>query len=133
VKLVRLGLALVAFVGCGATQRSPARAALAKAGCVTPAGSVIAGTVVEKITTDTAAVHEVDWETRAVAVRRPDGTAYTIVVAPDVDLGQFEPGDQLTLTYRESIAFRVRKPDQAKPGVAHTTDVTYAPHGAKPG
>jgi hypothetical protein len=88
----------------------------------------------EKSATDAGTIQQIDSQTQEVTLRRPDGTEFTIVVAPEIDdLQQLEADDRVTLTFREWVALEVKKPDEAKPGVAHTTDVTRAPHGTKPG
>src|SRR5205823_10246444 len=94
---------------------------------------VVSGTVDEQTVTKTATVQKVDQKTRHVTLRRPDGTKFTIVVGPEVhNLRQVKKGDVVSVTYRESIAYEVKKSDQAHPGVARSTELTRAPLGGKP-
>ncbi len=95
-----------------------------------PESAVVGGTLSEKIVTVTGTVQQMDSETRQATLLGPGGMKFKIALAPDVDdVEGIEQGDQVDLTYRESIAFQVKRPDQSKPGVAHTTDVTPAPRG----
>jgi len=84
--------------------------------------------------TRTATVEQVDQKTRHVTLRRPDRTTFTIVVGSEVhNLPQLKRGDMVRVTYRESIAYEVKKADGAQPGVATKTEVTRSPRGQKPG
>ena len=146
-KILTLGLVLAAFAlgGCAAHQKLRS-APTPKAGATTPDAAIAAGTLDDKTVTVTTTVQAVDATTRRVTLRRPDGETFTIVMAPDGDdlfgvvlasdvndVERFEKGDQVTVTVRETVAFEVSKPDQAQPGVAHTSDVTHARRGDKPG
>jgi hypothetical protein len=94
----------------------------------------MSGTLGEQTVTATATVQTIDPKTRHVTLKRPDGTSFTMVVGPEVhNLPQVKKGDVVRVTYRESIAYEVKKADQAQPGIARTTDVTRASPGAKPG
>ena len=116
-----------ALVACSAKKSTGVQAA-------TPHPGVVSGTLGEQTLTATATVQSVDQKTRHVALRRSDGTSFTIVVGPEVrNLPQLKKGDQVRVTYRESIAYEVKKADQTQPGVGRKTDVTRAPAGAKPG
>ena len=61
-------------------------------------------------------------------------TQFTINLASDLEnIEEFKRGDQVTVMYREEVTFQVKKLNQAKPGVAHTTEVIPALSGQKPG
>jgi hypothetical protein len=106
-----LALAVVALAACPARVPAP-----------TPLN--------EKTVTESGTVQEIDSQTQEVTLRRPDGTDFTILVAPDLDdTQQLEEGDRVTLTFHQSVTFQVKKSGEARPGVAHTVDVTRAPHG----
>ena len=135
-KILTLGLALWAgaLAGCSAKKPAPVPQPPLAARAATPAPPVLSGTLDEQTVTRTATVQKIDQKTRHVTLRRPDGTKFTIVVDPEVhNLPQVKRGDVVRVTYRESIAYEVKKSDQARPGVARTTDVTRAPLGEKPG
>ena len=135
-RILTLGLALagVALGSCSAEKKVWPPVPVANAELMMAKPAVVGGTVNEKTLTVTGTVQDIDSETHELMLLGTDGTEFTIGLAPDMEeVDEFEQGDQLNLMYRESIDFQVRKPDQAKPGVAHTTDVTPAPHGGKPG
>jgi len=135
-KILTLGLALWAgaLAGCSAKKPASVPEPPPAARAATAAPPVPSGTLDEQTVTRTATVQKIDQKTRHVTLRRPDGTKFTIVVDPEVhNLPQVKKGDVVRVTYRESIAYEVKKSDQARPGVARTTDVTRAPLGEKPG
>jgi hypothetical protein len=134
-KVLTLGFAVWAgaLAGCAAQKPTPPPETPPPARAASPAPPVLSGTLDEQTVTRTATVQKIDQKTRHVTLRRPDGTKFTIVVGPEVhNLPQVKKGDTVQVTYRESIAYEVRKSDQAKPGVARSTDVTRAPLGEKP-
>ena len=105
-------------------------------GCSMMGGSKepVSGVYDEQQITKTATVQKIDQKTRHVTLRRPDGTKFTTVVGSQVhNLPQVKKGDVVRVTYRESIAYEVKKADHAHPGVARSTAVTRAPLGEKPG
>ena len=135
-KLFAVGLAasIAALAGCAAKKPTPAPEPPVTTQPVTPPRPVLSGTVGEQTVTRTATVQSIDQKTRHVTLRRPDGTKFTIVVDPDVhNLAQVKKGDMVSVTYRESVAYEVKKSGQAGPGVARTTDLTRAAPGEKPG
>jgi hypothetical protein len=129
-----LAFAALALGGCSAGQRLRPLGSPSMAVSVALVSPVAAGTVDGNTTTVTGTVQEIDSEHRKITLRQADGTEFAMVIEPDVDdVEGFHKGDDVSLTYREWVAFHVKKPDQAKPGVAHTTDVTRPPRGEKPG
>lgn len=92
-----------------------------------------AGKIGEETVSATATVQHVDMKTRHVTLQGADGKKLTIVAGPEVrNLAQVKKGDVVRITYRESIAYQVRKPGEAKPGVGASTDVSRAALGEKP-
>jgi len=135
-KVLTLGLAVWAgaLAGCAAKKPTPPPEPPPAAQAATPPSPVLSGTLDEQTVNKTATVQKIDQKTRHVTLRRPDGTKFTIVVDPEVhNLPQVKKGDVVRVTYRESIAYEVKKSDQAHPGVTRTTAVTRAPLGEKPG
>ena len=58
----------------------------------------------------TATVTKVDQATREVTLRADDGQEYSFIASDDVkNLAQVEPGDVVTATYAEALAYEVKK------------------------
>jgi len=132
-KLLTLGVvvSLGALAGCASNNPSPPPATERPAARPAP---VTSGTVDEQTVTRTATVTKVDMKTRHVTLKRPDGSKFTIVVGPEVqNLKQVKKGDEVTVTYREAIAYEVHRAGHAEPGVGASTDVTRSQPGQKPG
>jgi hypothetical protein len=106
-------LALLVVAGCaGETQPSPATpppAAAAPTDGVRTSGQV----------TVTATVVAVDKRRRIVTLRGPEGNEVRVVVDPKVrTFDEIARGDDVTATYYESIALRLRAPGEGGPGIA---------------
>jgi Cu/Ag efflux protein CusF len=60
--------------------------------------------------TVTATVVKVDQKTREVTLKREDGKEFSFVAGEDVkNLAQVKPGDTVTATYAEALAYEVKK------------------------
>lgn len=95
---------------------------------------VVSGVVEEATVTATATVLRVDVKKRQVTLKAPDGQPFTITVDETVkNLPQVKKGDLVTVSYFESIAYDVRRPGEAEPGVAAASEITTAKPGQKPG
>jgi hypothetical protein len=82
----------------------------------------------------TAAVTKVDLKKRLVTLKDAAGEEETISVGPEVrNLDQVHRGDEVTVTYHESIIFQLYKPGEAEPGVGMAGGVQRAELGEKPG
>jgi len=58
----------------------------------------------------TATVMKVDQKTREVTLKKEDGQEYSFVASDDVkNLAQVKPGDIVTVTYAEALAYEVKK------------------------
>jgi len=122
-----VGLAL-SFAGCAASTKvaSPTAAAA-------PAEPV-SGTVGENLVSATAKVKAIDLKTRHVTLQRPDGSLIKFVASDEVrNLPQVKVGDEVTVTYYESLAYEVRKAGAGTPGVAVSEGAARAKPGEKPG
>jgi len=95
-----------------------------------PSGVILEGTV-----TATATVEEIDVAKRLVTLRNADGQLIELQVDESVrNLPQVKQGDRVVVTYSESLAYEVSKPDgAATPGVAGAKQVARAAPGSKPG
>jgi hypothetical protein len=81
----------------------------------------------------TATVEAVDLKTRMVTLRGPDGKLFKVHADERVkNLPQVRKGDVVVATYYESLAYDVKKPGQAVPGVAVAEDVATAKPGDRP-
>jgi hypothetical protein len=71
------------------------------------------GEVVMASATVTATVMKINQETREVTVKTEDGEERTFVASEDVkNLAQVKPGDVITATYAEALAYEVKKGGQ---------------------
>jgi DNA-directed RNA polymerase subunit H (RpoH/RPB5) len=117
------------LAGCMAKQSPPDMAAAAP---VVPT-PVVSGTVAANAVKVSATVEAVDLKNRMVTLKGPDGRLAKVHVDDSVkNLPQVKKGDQVVATYYESLAYEVRKPGQAEPGVAVASDVATAKPGEKP-
>ena len=142
-RTLTLVLALGVLGACNpATKIRPPDAGW-QAGSTIAASPLVHGILHEDATTVTATVQKIERQRHRMTLVRPDGTKIAIVapgddlfatvLASDVDdIDRFEKGDQVTLTYRESVAFEVKKPDQVKLGISRRNDATHAPRGEAP-
>jgi hypothetical protein len=71
------------------------------------------GEVMMASATVTATVLRINHETREVTVKAEDGEEHTFVASEDVkNLAQVKPGDVITATYGEALAYEVKKGGQ---------------------
>lgn len=113
-----------------ATKPTPAPQAVAPAPAPTP---VMGGTVGENVVTAHAKVEKIDQKTRHVTLKRADGVRRTFRVDEKVrNLPQVKKGDEVVVTYYESLAYKLLKPGEAEPGVAVAAETTRAQPGAMP-
>jgi Cu/Ag efflux protein CusF len=114
----------VALAGCARRVPAPppptAAVTLKQGG-----GKLSAGAVV----TATAVVESIDQKSRMVTLKRSDGERVRFRVSDEVkNLAQVKRGDEVTVTYYESVALRLRKPGDTTPG----TTVAEAAERARP-
>jgi len=130
--------AMVVVVAAGALALSAcaSKKEAAPAGTVSQTSSVVdipSGKKAESTTTVTATVESVDLSKRLVTLKGPDGQLVTVHADERVkNLPQVRKGDQVAVTYYESIAYELLKPGEGKPGVASSGDVVTAAPGQKP-
>src|SRR5262245_58288245 len=76
------------------------------------------GVTVSDVVTASATVEAIDQKSRMVTLKRADGERVRFRVSDEVkNLAQVKKGDQVTVTYYESVALRLRKPGETGPGV----------------
>src|SRR5580765_2510888 len=94
----------VGIGGCSMMESTPAPAAPAA-----PAAPV-SGTVSEGLVSATAKVKAIDQKTRHVTLQRSDGSELKFVAGDEVrNLAQVKVGDEVTVSYYESLAYEVKK------------------------
>ena len=126
-------LLCVALAATGCTQEStPAPPAPATA-APTASQPLPSGTLGAALVSATARVKAIDLPTRHVTLERADGSEVTLYADENVrNLPQVKVGDEVTVSYYESIAFEVKKPGTATPGATVAEEAGRAKLGEKP-
>jgi len=89
------------------------------------------GEAIVATTTVTATVTKIDHQTRQVTVKTAAGKEYSFVADTAArNLGQVKPGDVVTVTYEEALAYEMVKTETH--GIVTTTGAAAAAKGAKP-
>lgn len=101
---------------------------------VDPSGVVQSGTLEEAVVEAQARVTKVDEDNRKVTVKRADGHSVTLELGDDVEnFDEIDVGDDVKVAYYESVAFDVKVPGKATPGVTVVGGADKAAKGEKPG
>jgi hypothetical protein len=91
------------------------------------------GTVGANLVSATARVKAIDQQTRQVTLQRADGSEVTIYADETVrNLPQIQVGDEVTVSYYESLAYEVKKPGTTAPGATVAEETGRAKLGEKP-
>jgi Cu/Ag efflux protein CusF len=70
-------------------------------------------TVTSEMRTETGTVEAIDASTRAVTIKKADGTYVTTVAGPDIKrFAEVKVGDKITARYYENIVVRVKRPGE---------------------
>jgi Cu/Ag efflux protein CusF len=117
----------LALAGCARTPPPPPATEVVsvkdRAGKVTASDVVTASAVVEAI----------DQKSRTVTLKRDDGERIRFRVSDEVkNLAQVKKGDNVTVSYYESVALQLRKPGEAPPGVTVAEEAERAKPGELP-
>jgi Cu/Ag efflux protein CusF len=123
--------ATLGIAGCAAMckEAPPPPAAVAPA-------PLPSGVVGENLVSATARVKAIDHKTRRVTLQRADGSVVKFVAGDEVrNLPQVKVGDEVNVTYYESLAYEVRKPGEGAPGAGASIaeGAARAKLGEKPG
>ena len=79
-------------------------------------------TVSSEMRTETAIVEAIDVPTRAITLKKPDGTFVTIVAGPDITrFSEVKVGDKVSARYYDNVVVRLKRPGE--PDVSGTTSV----------
>lgn len=92
------------------------------------------GVVGENLVHATAVVKAVNQKTRMVTLQRSDGSEIKFKAGEEVrNLPQVKVGDEVKVTYYESLAYEVKKPGEGTPGTEVVEGAGRAKLGEKPG
>ena len=87
----------------------------------------------ERTVTATALVQAIDLDKRIVTLKGPKGNVFDLKVGEEArNLPQVKIGDEVKVTYYESIAFRLLKPGEAPVPAQEAAVVDRAKQGEKP-
>lgn len=124
------------LTACASKEKEQPPAAMAAPAAVAakPAPTpVLSGTVAENTVTVTATVLAINQKTRMVTLKGPQGKSTTIHVDDSVqNLAQVKKGDQVVVTYYESLAYDVMRAGDAKRGITVAGVSGSAQPGALP-
>ena len=82
----------------------------------------------------TAVVEAIDYKTREVVLRGPEGNTKTITASPEAqNLDQVKPGDQVNVEFIQNISIEVFANDGTEPGTGSLSAVARAEKGQEPG
>lgn len=130
-KTQKIGTAVV--VGCTALTIAACAASTKPQAPAVAAAEPVSGTVGENLVSATAKIKAVDLKTRHVTLQRADGSVVKFAVGDSVrNLPQVKAGDEVNVTYYESLAYEVRKAGEGEPVAAVTEGAARAPLGEKP-
>ena len=103
-KLVVLSVALVAAATVPVRAQTPAATGTTVMKTVPGKGTVA------NVVKVTALVESIDAASRAVTLKRPDGTAVTITAGPEVkNFAQIKVGDSVVVSYVEALTLELKK------------------------
>ncbi len=82
----------------------------------------------------TAVVEAINYETREVVLRGPEGNTRTITASPEEqNLDQVKPGDLVNVEYIQNISIEVFANDGSEPGTGSLSVIGRAEKGQEPG
>ena len=122
--------ALVLLAGCAAQEKAaPPPPPVVVANTTEKPGQVVDQASI----TVAAKVVKVDQKARVVTLRNATGEEFDVEVGDEVkNLPQVKKGDDVIVTYYESLVLTVRKKGEAKPGVESGAGIATAKPGEKP-
>lgn len=91
-------------------------------------------TTTGEVKTLSATIEAIDYTSRLVTLKTPDGKTETIVVPPAIErFPALKVGDTVTFRYHESLVLMVRKAGEAAAGTKVTDPTLVRTPGEKPG
>ena len=126
--------ALLLLAGCAAEHEKAAPPSAAAPPVVVSNTTEKPGQVVDEASITVAAkVVKVDQKHRVVTLRNATGETFEVEVGDEVkNLAQVKKGDDVVVTYYESLVITVRKKGEAKPGVESGEGIATAKPGEMP-
>jgi len=134
--------AALAATGCTESTPAPAVPTPASTTAAPPASApasttasqpLPSGTLGANLVSATARVKAVDQQTRHVTLARADGSEVSLYADDTVrNLQQVKVGDEVSVSYYESLAYEVKKPGTAVPGITVAQEAGRAQLGEKP-
>ncbi len=123
-------LLAVLVAGCGTEKVAPPPAPVAAVTTSEKPGQVVDRAVVSAA----VRVVNVNQKTRVVTLKNAAGEVFDVEVGEEVkNLPQVKKGDDVIVTYYESLALTLKKPGEATPGVVVADAAGRAKPGEKPG
>lgn len=123
-------LLALTLTACGPEKVAPPSAPVVAATQTEKPGQVVDRAVVSVA----ARVVKVNQKDRVVTLRNAQGETFSVEVGEEVrNLPQVKAGDEVVVTYYQSLAITLKKPGEAKPGVEVADAAGRAEPGAKPG
>lgn len=95
-------LAIAGAVGCAKSGKSSE---------IEKRAEETSGEATRTKTVMSATIETVDVEDRVVGLRDEQGRPFAVEVGPEVRIEQMRPGQQVTVTYQESVAFALEDPE----------------------
>ncbi len=128
------GLAAVLAVGCAAHKKSAEERPIRPPVAAAAAGDIDKGVYRAQAVQATARVQAIDHAKRVVTLRGPEGNEFEVHAGPEVkNLAQLHVGDDVVVTYYESVAITAHKPGEKEPFIETTVGVARAKPGETPG
>lgn len=127
-----LGLMVMVAAGCAAHEKASERP-LPPPVVAAAAHDTDGGVFREQAIQVTARVQAIDQKTRIVTLRGPEGNVFDVHAGAEVkNLAQVHAGDDVVITYYESVAITVHKPGEKEPMIETSVDVSRAKPGETP-
>ena len=132
-QVLMIGALAALTVGCAAQQKTaeerPIAPAVAAVGHGGDDRSVYRAYAVQA----TARVQAIDYTTRQVTLRGPEGNVFEIHAGPEVkNLANVHVGDDVVATYYESVAITAHKPGEKEPVLETSVEMSRAKPGETP-
>jgi hypothetical protein len=131
--MMMVGVMAALAVGCAAQRKSAEERPIPPPVAAVAAGDLDKGVYSARAVQVTARVQAIDQATRLVTLRGPEGNVFEIHAGPEVrNLAQVQVGDDVVVSYYESVAITAHKPGEKEPVIETSVDVSRAKLGETP-
>jgi hypothetical protein len=131
-RTMMVGVMAALAVGCAAQRKSEERP-IPPPVAAAAAGDLDHGVYGAQAVQVTARVQAIDYTTRVVTLRGPEGNVFEIHAGPEVkNLAQVHVGDDVVVSYYESLAITAHKPGEKEPVIETTVETSRAKLGETP-